>query len=148
MLITLNINDENVQKSKAAFLDFISAPLYRYERYAIDATVALMYSDEEIDYDACSCHIRQSDMLMKLDKNLIAIVFDNVSLDHGIKAGGNLLMNYKKFSMNQNIFCAVTSMAKKENSLDKGEELFLLLRYAIKNKLKNEIVDCYQLGGL
>ena len=148
MLITLNINDENVQKSRHAFLDFIAPALYRYERYSVDSSLALLYSDEEINYDACSCHIRQSDSLIQLNPNLIGIVFDNVSLAHGIKASENLLMSYRKFNMNQNLFFAVTSVADQESSLDKGEELMLLLRYAIKNKLKNEIVDCYQLKGV
>lgn len=147
MLQTLNINDVHVQKSKQELLDFLESTLYRYERYAIDSSIALMYSDEAISYEACSCHIRQSDMMIKLEENLIGIVFDNVSLEHGIKAGENLIMTYKKYNMHQNIFFAVTSAAKKESSLDKGEELLLILRYAIKNKLNKEVVDCYQLQG-
>jgi len=148
MLITLNINDENVKKSKEALLDFIAPALYRYERYSTDSSIAVVYSDEEINYDACSCHIRQSDLMMKLNKNLVLVIFDNVSLEHGIKAGENLLMNYTKFNINQNLYFAVTSAAIKESSLDKGEELFLILRHAINKNLKNEVVDCYHLKGM
>lgn len=148
MLTTLNINDENVKKSKLELLSFISSSLYRYHRYETDSSLALLHSDEAIHLESCTSQIRESDRIMQLNQNLVAIVFDNVSLEHGIKAGSNMLLNYANYKMKQNLYFAVTSTSIQESSLDKGEELLLLLRYAVKNNLNREVVDCYQLKGM
>lgn len=81
----------NYQDYKQKILDEIGKYSYRKRRYNVDFTIALYIASEEMSFDFIQEKIRDTDKLVALDTNFIAVVFDFATEDGGFKAAENLL---------------------------------------------------------
>lgn len=121
---------ENYQRYKQRILDNIESYNYRKRRYDVDFTVALFISSDEIEADFVQKNIRNSDKLVTLDNNFIAVIFDFADEEQGLKAAENLLaLMEPKFFSNEIYISVVNS----HEQLDNEEHLHRAFDLLVEN---------------
>lgn len=110
------------------------------ERYEINYTGMLIYSDNIVDTDFCHTHIRESDIAIALTPNLAFIIYSVVDGQDAMKAAQHILHNYQKKYPKQDIFIVLSSQDQKISTVELEERLVQLLQFAIEKKITNNIV--------
>lgn len=70
---------------------------YIYERYAVDATFALLYHEKPLSVVELSKYIRISDQLIPLDDNHYFIIFTFTAQKNAYKAAQNILQRLDSY---------------------------------------------------
>ena len=100
---------ENYNCYKNTILRNIEDYSYRKVRYSVDFTVALFMSERDLNADYIREKIRDTDSVLKLDHNLVAVVFDFATEDAGFKAAENLLSKIEPSLFGADIFISVSN---------------------------------------
>ena len=82
---------ENYNSYKNTILRNIEEYSYRKIRYSVDFTVALFIVEKELDSDFINEKVRDTDRVLKLDQNIVGIVFDFADEEAGFRATENIL---------------------------------------------------------
>ena len=82
---------DNYFKYKSEIVEYLKIYDYRKKRYKVDYTIALYISVEELDADFVKRYVRDTDTVIVLENNFIAVIFDFASVEAGFKAAENLL---------------------------------------------------------
>ena len=82
---------------------------YRKKRYSVDYTVALYMANASLDGTLIKNSIRDTDLAIKLDDNLYAVVFDFSKEEEGLKAAENLLVKIEPTLFGKKIFISVVN---------------------------------------
>jgi len=114
---------------------------YRFERYDINFSVAIFYSESTLDPKVFEMHIRQSDRLIKIQDNLFCVVLDVTSHEEGLKASENIFASYEAGHFSQKLYVSLVN-AKEFSTTDALKaKLFALLDTAIKEDIHYHIHD-------
>jgi hypothetical protein len=119
---------ENYNQYKKEILTKIEAYAYRKKRYDVDFTISIMISTSAFHTQSIQEHIRDTDLMIVLAKNLVAVVFDFTNEEMGLKASENLMALIEPQMFDKHLFVSVVSS---HNSLDDDEQvrkaLYLLI---------------------
>jgi hypothetical protein len=126
---------------KVRIQDSIKRELYLHDRYGTDFSALMIYSDEPINTEVFSAHIRESDSVIVLDENFVLIIYDIIDIEKCSKAAQNLLLSYQRYDIQQPLYMAVAPARQKNSSTDIGTRLFMILEYAFNESLKNRVID-------
>lgn len=126
---------------KEKILELTRQKLYAYERYGLEFAAVMIYSADPIDMEICSASIRQSDNIYSLEENLLLVVFDMVDEESALKAAQNFLHAYHQLDIRQELYTLVAHVHQDGTSIDMGSRLFILLEYALKERLRNSVID-------
>jgi uncharacterized membrane protein len=111
---------ENYNQYKKEILTKIEAYAYRKKRYDVDFTISIMISTSAFHTQSIQEHIRDTDLMIVLAKNLVAVVFDFTNEEMGLKASENLMALIEPQMFDKHLFVSVVSS---HNSLDDDEQV-------------------------
>ena len=111
---------ENYNSYKNDILSALEEYNYRKKRYGVDFTVTLYISSKEIPVEIVKEDIRETDRLVGLEKNFIAVVFDFTDEEGGLKASENLLAMLEPKLCCSQIYIGVTNSF---DSIDDDEQV-------------------------
>ncbi len=103
---------------------------YRKKRYDVDFTIALFISSDKIDFDFIKESIRDTDKVIVLEHNFIAVVFDFATEESGLKATENLLTLLEPRLFSDEIYISVVNS---HDRLDDDEHVRKALDLLIEN---------------
>lgn len=136
---------ESFQEYKEKILELIEKKIYSFERYGIEFSTLLIYSDSPIDKKICNTYIRQSDTVYMLEENFVLVVYDVIDPENSIKAAQNFLHKYQNYKLKQTMYLAVATAEQEETAIDMASRLFIILEYAIRENLANSVIDINQM---
>ena len=110
------------------------------ERYEINYSGMLIYSDKGIDINFTKSHIRDSDAAVALTPNLMFIVYSVVDGQHALQAGQNILDSYHKQYPAHSAYAVLTSQDQSISATELGSRLIQLLQFAMEQNITNTIV--------
>jgi len=116
---------------------------YRYTRYKINFSMALYYSETEIDTTIFDNAMRESDKVLQLHKNLICMIFDITSQGDGLKASENLLSMYINKYLNQTLYASFVTTEDFATQSNMDSHLISLLNFAIEKGLSGRVTDSF-----
>ncbi len=123
-------------------LDSITDFIYRDERYNARFAIMLMCSKEEsYTEEIFEKILRKTDLHIKVDKHIDAVVFDSVTNDSYIKAAENIEYSLQKEKQSLFFISVVDSENYKNDYFPMVHELFDILEYAIENNFSNTVMD-------
>ncbi len=128
---------ENYNGYKNSILRDIEEYSYRKVRYGIDFTVALFISQKDIDSLYIDGKIRDTDRVVKLDTNVVAVVFDFADEEAGFKATENILSKIEPSLFGIPLFVSVVNS---HGMIDDDEQIRKLFDTLI-NEIKNHFDD-------
>ncbi|MEA3372371.1 MAG: hypothetical protein U9Q62_01650 [Campylobacterota bacterium] len=129
-------------------LEQIENKVYSYRRYDVPFTSLLIYSNDPIDLNVCTAHIRQSDNIYMLEKNLMLVVYDVISQENSYKAAQNFMHQYQNHhNLRQDLYVAIAPAEEENTAIDMASRLFIIMEYALKEGCKNSVVDMAQMRG-
>lgn len=142
-------NEEKLRKGyseyKERILQLVEKKIYAYERYGIEFSSLLIYSDEPIELPSCKRKIRKSDQVFRLEENLYLVVYDVISPEDSMKAAQNLLLYYQQQHLKQDLCLAIAPAEQEDTAIDMASRLFIILEYALKESCTNSVVDITQM---
>ncbi|NPA65359.1 MAG: hypothetical protein GXO11_00610 [Epsilonproteobacteria bacterium] len=127
--------DQNFQDYRQKLLQAMKEYSYRFKRYDVDYTVALYALSTPVDISFVENKIRKSDKAVLLDDGLIAILFDFVDAEGGLKASENILTELEPKMFGKKIFVSIVNSKDAQTKEEHIRKLFDLLRYEIKNDM-------------
>ncbi len=130
---------------KEVILSHVKNKIYAYERYGIEFSALLIYSDEPIEISICRDKIRQSDQIYKIEENLHLVVYDVIDPVNAMKAAQHLLFHYHKYYLRQDVCIALATAGKDDTASDIASRLFTILEYALKRSCSNSVHDITQI---
>lgn len=129
------------EKLSQAVKDFA----YRFKRYAINYSIAIGHTSEDIDLSQMSGYIRETDRFIVLNHNTCAVILDCSDELRGIKAANNLLTHYQSIFFSKPFYFSIVTASNYEVDAKMIHELFYLLEYAIKHNMNNILLEHSQL---
>jgi len=132
-------------KYKAMILKFVENKIYAYERYGIEFSSLLLYSDRSITQDVCRDKIRKSDQIHQLEENLYLVIYDVISPENSFTAAQHLLHHYQKYYLRQEISIALATAGQDDTAIDMASRLILILEHALKESITNTVYDITQM---
>jgi hypothetical protein len=143
MINALNQKRQIFQKQ---LLQEIQEYHYRFIRYHIDYSIVFAYiSEEDGDLSTCSCHIRESDMIIFFQTNFCALIFDNTNEEQGIKAANNLLSRIQNRFFAKHLYMTIINATTEQSEFQMVHDLFDLLAFALDHRMDNLVVDSSQI---
>ncbi len=121
---------ENYNSYKNRILQDISDYEYRKKRYGVDYTIALFVSDENLNANDFKCRVRDTDKIIDVASNIIAVIFDFASEDGGLKAAENLMTLLEPKLFEQKLFVSVVNS---HDMIDDDEHVRKVLDIVIDN---------------
>ncbi|NPA66258.1 MAG: hypothetical protein GXO11_05170 [Epsilonproteobacteria bacterium] len=100
---------ENYNSYKNTILRNIEDFSYRKVRYGVDFTVALYMAQKDVDSKFIQEAIRDTDRVLRLDDNLVSVIFDFAKEDAGFKAAENLLSKIEPSLFGSELFISVVN---------------------------------------
>jgi hypothetical protein len=82
---------------------------YRKKRYGVEYTVALYITTKELSEETILKSVRDTDNVLFLSKNFVAVVFDFSDTQNGLKAAENLLMQLEPQMFHERIYVSVVN---------------------------------------
>ena len=110
------------------------------ERYKINYSGMLIYSNTTVDIEFCQKHIRESDVAIDLTPNLTFIVYSVVDGQDALKAAELILHSYHEKYPTQDTYSVLSSQDQNISAAKLGDRLVQLLHFAIDQKVTNQIV--------
>ena len=135
-----DIKLEKVNELKEKISSFIHKEKSFLERYEINYTGMLIYSDNIVDTDFCHEHMRESDIAIALTPNLASIIYNVIEGQDAMTAAQHILHNYQIKHPKQDIFIVISTQDQKISTVELEERLVQLLQFAIEKKITNNIV--------
>ncbi len=133
---------ENHKLYKQNIMDAINDYIYREERYKVNFSLTIIYSKSPLDEHALELekNLRKTDTLMRVDENILCIIFDAAQAESYVKAAENLYKKLKSIDYHQRYFIATTFSADFDaNYLDMLNHLFDRLHYTLEHNCYNNI---------
>ncbi len=121
---------ENYNRYKSEIVEYLKIYDYRKRRYKVDFTIALYIAIREIDADFVKRYVRDTDTVVVLDSNFIAVIFDFASVEAGFKAAENLLTYMEPRLSTDEIYISVVNS---HDRLDESEHVRKALDLLIEN---------------
>ncbi len=121
---------ENYNCYKNSIVTAVEDFSYRKKRYGVDFTVALFISDAAIDDAFVQECVRDTDKVIKLNENFVAVVFDFATVETGLKAAENLMTALEPKLFDNELYVSVVNS---ENTLDDDEHIRKALDILIDN---------------
>ncbi|WP_200762620.1 hypothetical protein [Nitrosophilus alvini] len=90
--------------------------IYAYKRYGIHFCLAIFESKNGNLYKKIKENIRITDRVVRLDKNITAVLYKYTDIKAGIKAAENLLYKLEKETRSK-VSCGIVSFENSEDSL-------------------------------
>lgn len=138
--------DHDYESLKTKLLEAVSDYEYRHERYKIDYSIAVVYMEEAVDFDAIiSKHTRKTDTQIILDDHVYAIILDCTDTQKGLKAASNLFTYFQTLYFAHTLYAAVVTSREKTSSSRLISELLGLLEYARSHNLHGGVVESSQI---
>ncbi|SFV50559.1 hypothetical protein MNB_SM-7-1121 [hydrothermal vent metagenome] len=103
---------------------------YRKRRYKVEYTIALYIAKESIDSEYIRKHVRDTDKLVVLDSNLVAMIFDFADEEAGFKAAENILSFIEPKLSNDEIYISVVNS---KDAIDVDEHIRKALNLLMEN---------------
>jgi len=110
------------------------------ERYKINYSGMLIYSNTPVDIEFCQKYIRESDVAIALTPNLTFIVYSVVDGQDALKAAELILHSYHDKYPAQDTYSVLSSQDQNISAAKLGDRLVQLLHFAIDQKVTNQIV--------
>ncbi|MDX1295001.1 MAG: hypothetical protein R3302_01965 [Sulfurimonadaceae bacterium] len=126
-------------------LEKVSNETYRYRRYSLEFGCMLIYASEPLDFEICANMVRQTDNVYMLEENLMLVVFENVNAEQALKAAQNVLHTYQNWYPKKKFYASVAPIEQEETAIDIASRLFIILEYAVKYSIINDVVDMGQM---
>ena len=136
---------ENFKELKEKIQKFTQREKSLLERYDINYTGMLIYSEDEIDVEFCQEHIRESDFVVALEPNLVFIIYSVVDGEGAVKAAQHILHNYQKKYTQDDLYVVLSSQDQKISVTELEGQLVQLLHYVIQGKIPNTIITMYNI---
>ena len=137
----INIIKENRNKYQKIVVNKINDYFYKRKRYNRHFSLAIGLSDPDIDVSTFNEHNRQTDIFIKLEKNLCCEVFDGTSAESGIKAAGILLTDFESHFYTKRIFASIVFSKDYDTSSQMVHRLFDILEYTCSHNMENMVID-------
>jgi len=137
----INTIKENRSKYQDVIVKKIDDYFYKRKRYNQHFSLAIGLTDPDVDVSTYREHNRQTDMFIKLEKNLCCEVFDGTSEESGIKAAGVLLTNFESHFGAKRIFASIVFSNNYDTSSQMVHRLFDNLEYSYSQNMVNMVVD-------
>ncbi|GEM_PF-4059277 len=115
------------------------------ERYDINYSGLLLYSEEVIDISICRGVVRESDIIRTLAPNLLLVIYRVVNDQGAMKATENLLCAYQGIHPPQKMYVALSSQDEELSLMGMEHRLIQLLCYAINENRWNHIFTLYDM---
>ena len=137
----INIIKDNRNKYHNIIVNRIDDYFYKRKRYNQHFSLAIGLSDPDVDVSAFDEHNRQTDMFIKLEKNLCCEVFDGTCAESGIKAAAILLTGFESHFYTKRIFASIVFSNNYDTSSQMVHRLFDILEYSYSQNMVNMVVD-------
>ena len=92
--------------------------------------MAIGLTDPDVDVSAYREHNRQTDMFIKLEKNLCCEVFDGTREERGAEAAGILLTDFESYLWTKRIFARLGFSNNADTSMPMVNRRFNVLEYS------------------
>lgn len=136
---------EHIRQNRQGYLETIDSRttdfFYRTERYKQSYSIAIGFTNPEIDLSGFASYTRQTDDFIVLEKNICAVVLDCAPANCGIKAATNMLSGFQSLNFGQRLYTSVVSSENQSSSKMMINQLFDVLEYSIANNMDNMVVD-------
>lgn len=133
---------ERFSQLKVQILELLAKHRYRFERYAQEFSVLLIYTHEHrFDVPRCRSLIRFSDDLFEIGENMMLVVFEHTGEVSGSKAAHNFRYAYEKHAAQQELFYAFAPMKEKDTAIDIASRLLMILDYALNDPVPNAVLE-------
>lgn len=139
---------KKLKKLKEKINQFTHREKSLLDRYKINYSGMLIYSDNIVDTNFCQKHIRDSDLAIALTPNLAFIVYTVVDGQDAMKAAQIIMHNYHKKYPDQETFTVLSSQDQNISAAELGERLIQLLQFAIEQKITDHIVTLSDMNNL
>lgn len=106
---------------------------YRFKRYQISYSVALLHCCEDVNFNEFSNCVRCTDRFITLDDHTCAIIFDYTDMTTGMQAANNLLEHFKGTFSSAPFFTSIVNANHYEEIDQMVPELFEQLNDSIEN---------------
>jgi len=120
---------------------------YRFKRYQEIFTFALFFGDVPENEEKIKKRIRRTDHCIKLEKDLMLLVYEMTPIDGAIVASEKLLSFMLDEPKKKIYVAAVECNSLFDDSLT-IHTLFTIIEYAIEHNHVNEVVDTSYLDGI
>lgn len=114
---------------------------YRFSRYGIDFSIAVVYTPKRIRMSQFGSYIRSTDRYVFLGRGIYGIIFDCADHEKGIKAANNLLTRFQHTFFSTPIYASIVSANDYKDPSQRLSKLFDLLAYALRHNMDNLIMD-------
>lgn len=117
---------------------------YRYFRYHINYSIALLYVSEKVNLSHIKSYLRKSDEFIKLNTHIYAIFLDCTDDEKGIKTSNNSLNAIQAQFFSKHLYMAVVTASNYTDSFQMVHDLFDLIEYGINHNMNNILLDFSQ----
>jgi hypothetical protein len=138
---------ENVQCNRHGYYQTIIKEselfIYREKRYNLSFSLVAVCSKEQTALDSQNIQkaLRKTDQVIKINDDLLCIIFENSSNISYLKAAENLNAVLKQTHYKENFFISTAeSQEFNSNYLNMINSLFQRLEYAITNNISNTVI--------
>ncbi len=139
---------KKIQKNLEDKIDeIIENLIYEINRYHKECSLALLYSFDNIDTDKIKKVARKSDMVMKIAKNAVFIIYPYTPEAGGIKATEKILLSLNPHYKSK-IYASVVGCLSDSSKTILIRNLFNLIDFSIDNGHENEVIDISYLNGI
>ncbi|HLD23072.1 MAG TPA: hypothetical protein VJA83_03955 [Sulfuricurvum sp.] len=114
---------------------------YRYVRYHINYSVALVYVSEKANLSDIASYLRKSDEYVKLNGHLYALFLDCTDDEKGIKTSNKILLTIQAQFFSMHLYMAVVTASNYTDSFQMVHDLFDLIEYGINHNMNNILID-------
>ena len=122
----------------------IKKTYYIYERFQVDATFAMLYTEEPLDISELSKHVRISDQLMKIDENHYFIIFAFTQSKNAYKASQNIIYALDIYFNNHSSCIALDTFdANKSSRSVLGRLMQILVEIKKSSQIRIETEDIF-----
>lgn len=136
---------EEFPKYKEMIFGHVENKIYAYERYGIEFSSLLIYSDRAITQDVCRDKIRKSDQIHRLEENLYLVIYDVITPENSFTAAQHLLHHYQTYYLRQEVSIALATAGQDDTAIDMASRLIIILEYALKESHTNMVFDITQM---
>jgi len=121
--------------SKKIVQEAIAQEEYRFSRYAVPFCLALLYTENENDFEELGNLIRKTDLIIKMSPKCCGIILASTEIDGAVKFCQNIVRQYSTFDQKNRIFIGVTSVRHDQSPYDIVSRAFYTLNEAKKHDI-------------
>lgn len=141
----INLIKNNRRNYHQKIIDKLGDYAYRMKRYDLDFSVAIGFSEDEVNLAEFISIKRRTDEFIVLEDNLCCIILDGADSNSAIKAASNLQTEFQHRHFNTKLFVSVVTAKDYDNDAVMINSLFDILEYSILNNMDNMVIDNHQI---